>query len=310
MTPVRKAVITAAGKGTRQYPATNAVKKELFPLVDRDGITKPTLQIIIEEALAAGVEEICLVVQPGDEPKFRQHFQGLSDEMLPFFKGKEWALAQSQRLVDIGRRLHFVTQEVQEGYGHAVFCSRNWVGDEPFLLLLGDHVYISKTETRCTRQLVEIFLRYQKSMNALQQTPEDQLFLFGTATGKKLGDHPATYDLTLIKEKPDVHFARQRLHTEGLPEGVYLCHFGMHVFTPGIFDAIEYHIKNDIREKGEIQLTNAQELLRQWEGTIGVEIDGERHDMGTPLGYIETQLALAWHSGYQEGVRAILERLP
>jgi UTP--glucose-1-phosphate uridylyltransferase len=145
---VRKAVITAAGRGTRQYPATSIVQKELLPLVDTDGLTKPVLQIIIEEAMDAGIEEVCIVVSPGDEEQFRQYFRGLTKEMLPAFAGKDWALKASERLAQIEKALSFVTQHTPEGYGHAVYQTKNFVGNEHFLLLLGDHSYVANEHTR------------------------------------------------------------------------------------------------------------------------------------------------------------------
>src|SRR5690348_16025006 len=104
---VRKAVITAAGRGTRQYPASSTVQKEMFPLVDVDGLTKPTIQIIAEEALDAGIEEICIVTAPGDEEMYRRHFQGLSGDLLPAYQGKDWALHESERLERLESVLHY-----------------------------------------------------------------------------------------------------------------------------------------------------------------------------------------------------------
>ena len=160
MTQVRKAVITAAGKGTRQYPATNTVQKELFPLVDVDGYTKPTLQIIVEEALASGIEEVCIVANTANVDAIRRHFEMPSAQARAALKGKEWALGLADKLADMGERLTFVVQAVQDGYGHAVLQARDWVGDEPHVLMLGDHVYIGHGE-RCCRQAVDVYNRHQ-----------------------------------------------------------------------------------------------------------------------------------------------------
>src|SRR5437588_713236 len=111
---IRKAVITAAGRGTRQYPASTTVQKEMFPLVDVDGLTKPTIQIIAEEAFAAGIEELCIVTAPGDEEMYRRHFRGLSEDLLPAYQGKEWALRESEQLSRIEKALHFTTQPSPE----------------------------------------------------------------------------------------------------------------------------------------------------------------------------------------------------
>src|SRR3712207_4546378 len=130
---VRKAVITAAGRGTRQFPATRAIQKELLPLVDCDGITKPTMQIIVEECLASGIEDICLVVAKGDAEPFQRHFSRLSEEERRIFRNKEWALAQADALRRMQERITYVEQPAPEGYGNAVYQAREFVGDEPFL---------------------------------------------------------------------------------------------------------------------------------------------------------------------------------
>ncbi|MBW3624887.1 MAG: nucleotidyl transferase [Armatimonadetes bacterium] len=290
---VRKAVITAAGRGTRQFPATRSIQKELLPLVDRDGITKPTIQIIVEECLASGIEDICIIVgKDGAEP-FQRHFSRLNEGERRDFRGKEWALAQADALRRMQERITYVEQETPEGYGHAVFQARDFVGDEPFLLLLGDHIYISGTKKRCVQQVIETYNVAQCAISAVQQTPDDKLHLFGTVTGRPLGTSPCTYEVTEIKEKPSIEYAAEHLQTPGVKRGYYLCFFGMHVCPPSIFDCIQYHIDNDIREKGEIQFTSSQEMLRSKERYVAVEVAGERLDMGVPFGYVETQAALA-----------------
>ena len=140
---ISKAVITAAGRGARQYPASDTVQKAMLPLVDRDGLTKPVLQIIAEEALESGIEEICVVTAPGDEAVYRSHFRNYAANLRSTYKGADWAEEQARRFVDLEQRLRFTVQPEAEGYGHAVWCARSFVGKEPFLLLLGDHLYIS-----------------------------------------------------------------------------------------------------------------------------------------------------------------------
>ncbi len=290
---VRKAVITAAGRGTRQFPATRSFQKELLPLVDRDGITKPTIQIIIEECLASGVEDVCVVVSPGGAEAFERHFARLSEEERKTFRNKEWALAEADALRRIQERITYVEQKTPEGYGHAVYQAREFVGDEPFLLLLGDHIYISSDKKRCAQQVIDTYSVARCAVSGVQQTPDDKLHLFGTVTGTRLGTDPPTYEVTEIKEKPSIDYAAEHLQTLGVKRGYYLCFFGMHVFPPTLFDCLQHHIENDIREKGEIQLTSSQEMLRGRERYVAVETRGERYDMGVPFGYVETQAALA-----------------
>ena len=306
---VRKAVITAAGRGTRQFPATRSIQKELLPLVDRDGITKPTIQIIIEECLASGVEDICIVVGPGGAVPFQQHFSRLSEGERRVFKNKEWALAQADALRRIQERVTYVEQPAPEGYGHAVYQAREFVGDEPFLLLLGDHIYISNTNKRCAQQVIETYGVARCAISGVQQTPDDKLNLFGTVTGTPMGGDPPTYEVTQIFEKPTIEYAAEHLQTPGVKRGYYLCFFGMHVFPPSLFDCLKYHIDHDIREKGEIQLTSSQEMLRSQERYVAVETRGERYDMGVPFGYVETQAALALNGVDRTEMLAALLRI-
>ncbi len=296
MPPIRKAVITAAGRGTRHYPATNSVQKELFPLVDRDRVTKPTIQIIAEEALSAGIESICIVTAKGGQEQFQRHFAPIPAADQPAFRGKEAALRQSAHLADLGRRITYACQDSPEGFGHAVYCAREFVGDEPFLLMLGDHLYLSGEERSCAQQLADAFKACRATVTAVQRTPTEQLHLFGTIGGETT-DTPGLYRAAALYEKPSADYAREHLRTPGLPEDTYLCLFGLYAFTPGIFDCLEELIANDIRERGEIQLMSAQAMLRAREPYFACEINGARYDMGVPEGYVETQIAFARAAG-------------
>jgi len=290
---VTKAVITAAGLGTRHYPATNSVQKELFPLVDRDGITKPVIQIIAEEALAAGIEEICIVTRPAVVSQFQAHFQSLSPARRAALADKQWAVAQSQKLARMKAAITYVYQETPAGFGHAVYQARQFVGDEPFLLMLGDHVYVSNQQRNCARQLLEVFEKHQVTVSAVQRTPESKLHLFGTVAGRQIADAPPTYEALQLHEKPSVEYARCHLRTPGLADGEYLCFFGMHVFEPQIFDCLADLMRNQAQEQGEIQLTSAQELLRTRQRYLVCEIEGQRYDIGVPEGLVEAQMGLA-----------------
>ena len=305
MTRIRKGVITAAGRGTRQYPASQTVQKELFPLVDVDGYAKPTVQILVEELLASGIEEVCIVANPANVEPMRRHFQGRPPDISP---GKEWMRPLSDALADMAGRLTFVVQETQEGYGHAVYQAREWVGDEPFLLTLGDHIYFSDTPDRCARQVMTAYETHQAPMTSVSRVPEAQLYRYGTLAGTPLlGTQPPVYELRALFEKPTTEYARANLRTPGLSEGEYLVHFGTHAFPPLIFDCLEHLISRDQRVKGEIQLTSAQELLLERGPYLACEVAGVRYDMGIPEGLIETQIALALRSPFATRARAILE---
>ena len=296
MAKVRKAVITAAGRGTRQYPASTAVQKEMFPLVDRDGLTKPVVQIIGEEAIDSGIEQVCIITQPGEQQQYRDYFHRMDTDTVGAFRGKDWAILASERLQAFGERLSFAEQHAPDGFGHAVYQAKAFVGDEPFLLLLGDHVYVSDTVDRCAAQLLKVYDGNPglDSVTAVQPTLERVLNRFGVIRGTPVDAARGVYKAERIVEKPTIEQARADLVTPGLPAGNYLAHFGMWVFGPRIFDSLEYLIKNDLRDKGEIQLTAAQEHLRQHSDTYWALVtQGQRYDTGIPYGLMETQLALA-----------------
>jgi len=295
MIRVRKAVIPAAGLGTRLYPASKAVKKEFFPIVDANGVAKPVIHSIVEEALRAGVEELCLVVQREDRELFEGYFTGkLRPDLERAITHLPNARKQSEQLHEIGRRVSYVVQAVQEGFGHAIYCAREWVGDDPFLLMLGDHLYESRGATPCAHRLVALLNRHEKSILAVKRTLESEILSFGTVAGVPIQDEPAFYRVTEVKEKPNAAYAREHLRTDGLPVGSFLCLFGQYLLFPSIFDFIKYHIDRNIREHGEIQLTNALELMRKEGGGLyAYETEDERYDVGKPDGFVNAVAAFA-----------------
>lgn len=292
---VRKAVIPAAGFGTRMFPATKAVKKELFPVVDAAGRVKPALLAIIEEALAAGMDEIAVLVQSKDLPLFEEIFC----MPPPIENYNKLSLADRQyceHLMAVGRRLTFIAQDSQEGFGHAVYCAREWVGREPFLLLLGDHLYTSDAPKCCARQIVEVFERTNRSVVGLMPTPASEVRYFGCVTGRWTdGKTRRTLDITEFAEKPTPEYAAERLWVDGVPENHFLAIFGIYVIKPEIFDLLGENIANNIREKGEFQLTSCLERLRREDGFLGRLVDGRRHDIGNPAAYLETLAEFSKH---------------
>ena len=290
---ISKAVITAAGRGARQYPASDTVQKAMLPLVDRDGLTKPVLQIIAEEAMESGIEEICVVSAPGDEAIYRQHFRSYADNLRSSFKGIEWAEKQAIRLVEMEHRLRFAVQPEPDGYGHAVWCARDFVAGQPFLLLLGDHLYISKDERRCARQLLDLALAEGCAVSAVQATREHLIHQYGTLTGKRLPDRPDVYVIEEIVEKPNPTLAELRLQVPGLRAGHFLCFFGMHVLTPLVFDLLGEMVDRDARESGQVPLTSALNELARREKYLAIETRGARHNIGVKYGVVDAQIALA-----------------
>jgi len=283
---VRKALIPAAGYGTRMFPASKATKKELFPVIDRDGIAKPAILLIVEEAIQAGIEEVIIIVQEEDLDEFRFFFnEQISIEnynKLPAHF-KDYA----RYLLDVGRRVKFSVQTRQEGFGHAVYCARELIGNEPFLLMLGDHIYRSNTERNCVQQLMDAYQQHGTSIVGLKRTPESQISAFGTVAGVWL-EAEELINVTEFAEKPTADYARTHLLVPGLSDGEYLTLFGQYIIKPQIFDYLEEHINNNVREKGEFQLTSAIDRLRQEDGFHGLVINGKRYDIGLPEYYLDT----------------------
>lgn len=283
---VRRALVPAAGFGTRLFPASKATKKELFPVIDRDGIAKPAILLIVEEALDAGIEEVVIIVQQDDLEDFRAFFN-TQISIENYNKLPRASQEYARRILEIGRRVRFVTQTAQEGFGHAVYCARAAMEEEPFLLMLGDHLYRSTGAVSCARQVVDAYQQSSTSVVGLRRTPEAEIASFGTATGVWI-EPDRRLTVTEFAEKPTVDYARSHLRVPGLPDGEYLTIFGQYVIKPQLFDYLEENIRNNVRERGEFQLTSALDRLRQEDGFQGVIVDGRRFDIGLPEHYLET----------------------
>jgi UTP--glucose-1-phosphate uridylyltransferase len=290
----------------RQYPASDTVQKVMLPLVDRDGLTKPTLQIIAEEAIESGIEEICVVSAPGDEAVYRAQFRSYAENLRSAYRGMDWAEEQARRLLDLEQRLQFAVQLEAEGYGHAVWCARDFVANSPFLLLLGDHLYISSEQRRCARQLIDLATAEHCAVSAVQATREHLIFQYGTLAGRRLPEHPEIYAIDEIIEKPNPTLAELRLQVPGLAAGHYLCFFGMHVLTPAVFEILEQLVRDNVRELGLIQLTTALNLLAGRERYLALETRGSRFNMGAKFGVVEAQIALALAGVDRERILALL----
>lgn len=278
---IRKAVIPAAGYGTRLFPATKAVKKALFPIIDQQGQAKPIILAIVEEALSAGIESVGIVVQPEDRYEVEAFFKTLPQgDYLQKLTPKYTEAINA--LQEIGERVTLLTQETQDGFGHAVFCAQEWVNNEPFLLLLGDHVYLSNTETSCAQQLVKMYQPGQ-SLIGIEPTPIEQIVDCGCITGR--WQEPSRLEITQIYEKPTVEYARQHLQVADLPPDQLLAVSGMYILEPQIFDHLASQIQQNRRERGEFQLTSCLESLRQAQGMSGYLVNGRTFDTGQPDSY-------------------------
>ena len=252
---IKRALITAAGREQQRLP--------LQRLVDRDGVAKTALEIIVEEAVAAGAHEVGIVVRPGDEAAFR-------------------AAAGSA-----ASRLELIPQPEPLGYGNAVSVARDFIDDEPFLHFVGDHLYVSDSDRRCGQQLVAVAEVEQCSVSAVQPTRESMLPYFGVIGGRRVPQTKNLYEVDTVLEKPTPTQAEQELIVPGLRAGHYLCFFGMHVLTPVIFDLLDA-----LGDSGRRQVSPALAMLAGRERYLAYEVAGNRSNLGVTYGLLVAQLAL------------------
>lgn len=285
----RRAIVPIAGLGTRHFPASHAVKKELFPVVGPDGIGRALLHYHLLALEEAGIEAICIIVQPGEDALVRAYLDGPGDEYLKRLTRYPALLHEAEQMRGFSKRVSFAVQEVQHGYGHAVYQARQFAAGEPVLLCLGDHLFRGEPVSPYAELAAMAAASDGKSVSAVNRITADELKGYGTIAGKRRSDNPKLIDVTLIIEKPDVDVARARLHVDSLPDGTWLGWFGMHLLAPGIFDVLEEMIRDDIRDNGEFQLTRAQDLQRQREGYLALEMPGaQRFDFGVPDDFVRS----------------------
>ncbi len=276
---IRKAVITAAGQNQDRLP--------LQRFVDLDGTEKTALRIVVEEVVAAGVEEICVVVRPGNQPAYRE------------------------AAGDFARSLAFVEQPVPRGYGEALWRAAQFVGDEPFVHLVSDHLYISRLPRRCAQQLVDVAEAEQCSVSAVQPTRESMLRYYGAVGGSRVAGRTGLYQIERVLEKPTPTTAEQELAVPGLRAGHYLCLFGMHVFTPAVMGLLSRHIETEGAAGGAapLMLSPALAELAKRERYLAFELEGTRFNIGVKYGMLIAQLALAIHGSDREEILARLVEL-
>jgi len=268
MERVKKAIIPAAGLGTRFLPATKAMPKEMLPIVD-----KPTIQYIVEEAIESGVEDIIVVTGKGKRA-IEDHFDiAFELEHTLEEKGKLDILEKVRKSSQVN--LHYIRQKEPKGLGHAVWCARNFIGDEPFAVLLGDDIV--EAETPCTRQLIEQYERTGRSIIGVQTVGVDQTHRYGIVDPGERTDQ--LYRVNRFVEKPPQGQAPSNLAI-----------MGRYVLTPEIFEYLGRHERG---AGGEIQLTDAIQKLNEDQGVYAYDFQGVRYDVGEKIGFIMTTINFA-----------------
>lgn len=285
--PVHKAIVPVAGLGTRLFPASHAVKKELFPVVGPDGIARALFHYHLLELADAGIGEVCMIVQPGEEKTIRNYLGGPDEAYLQRLEKHPALYAEAIRMRGFAEHVRFAVQWQQEGYGHAVYQAREFAAGDPCLLCLGDHLFRGSSLSPCTLLAQAWNHCGGRSVSAVNRISPAQLKGYGTIAGKRWQDNPHIIEVSRIIEKPAVETARQQLRVDGLGDDEFLGWFGMHLLAPSIFEVLAAMIRDDMRDNGEFQLTRAQEIQRQNEGYLAMEMTGcRRFDFGTPEDYV------------------------
>ncbi|WMJ19878.1 UTP--glucose-1-phosphate uridylyltransferase GalU [Geobacillus kaustophilus] len=268
MKKVRKAIIPAAGLGTRFLPATKAMPKEMLPIVD-----KPTIQYIVEEAIASGIEDIIIVTGKGKRA-IEDHFDNAFElEQNLIQKGKYDLLEKVKEPSKVD--IHYIRQKEPKGLGHAVWCARNFIGDEPFAVLLGDDIV--QAETPCLKQLIDQYEQTLSSVIGVKRVPDNETHRYGIID--PIEQHGRRYQVRQFVEKPAPGTAPSNLAI-----------MGRYILTPEIFLFLE---KQEAGAGGEIQLTDAIQKLNEIQRVFAYEFEGKRYDVGEKIGFIKTTIEFA-----------------
>lgn len=275
---ITKALITAAGRRQRTLP--------LQTLIDRDGVERSVLHILLNEVVQAGVEQIAVVVYPGDEA------------------------AYAEVAGDHVGRLHFVPQKEPRGYGDALYAARSFVGDDPFLHLVGDHLYVQRDDQSCAQHLIEVAETAACTVSAVQATRESLLPYYGVVGGRRMAGHGDLYRVDTVMEKPTPTVAEQHLLVPGLRAGHYLCFFGMHVLTPTIMAVLARQL--DAAQPDALPTVTLSSALAELTGReqyLALEQQNSRYDLGVRYGLLSAQMALALNGQDRDEVLARLLEL-
>lgn len=270
MKKVRKAVIPAAGFGTRFLPATKAMPKEMLPVVD-----KPTIQYIVEEAIASGIEEI-LIITGKTKRAIEDHFDHSVELEVELEKKNKTELLELVNNISDMVDIHYIRQKEAKGLGHAILCARTFVGDEPFAVMLGDDI-VHTEETPCLKQLITCYDEYQSSVLGVQTVKVEDVDKYGIVDGKQLADR--VYSVNGLIEKPSV---------EEAPSNVAI--LGRYVINPAIFEILA---ETEPGKGDEIQLTDALKELALQEDMVAYDFEGKRYDVGNKLGFLQATVETA-----------------
>lgn len=267
---IRKAIIPAAGLGTRFLPATKAQPKEMLPIVD-----KPTLQYIIEEAIESGIEEI-LIITGRNKSSIENHFDKSIELELELERSKKYELLEEVRKISDMVNIHYIRQKEPKGLGHAIHCAKSFIADEHFAVLLGDDI-VYNPEKPCLKQMIDVYEKYEASVLGVQEVAKENVSKYGIVDGEYISDR--IYAVNDLVEKPKI---------EESPSNIAI--LGRYIISPAIFEILE-HTKPG--SGGEIQLTDGLKELSAMEKIYAYEFEGRRYDVGDKQGFLEATVEYA-----------------
>lgn len=267
---IKKAVIPAAGLGTRFLPATKAQPKEMLPIVD-----KPAIQYIVEEAVQSGIEDI-LIITGRNKRAIEDHFDKSVELELTLEEKEDRELLDLVRNISSLANIHYIRQKEPKGLGHAIYCAKSFINNEPFAVLLGDDIVDSKTKP-CLQQLIDIYIEYGTSIIGVQEVPKADVSKYGIVSGKMVDER--LYKVNNLVEKPSI---------EDAPSNIAI--LGRYIIEPEIFEILE-HTKPGAG--GEIQLTDALKELSTKQDVYAYIFEGRRHDIGNKLGFLQATVEFA-----------------
>lgn len=272
-TSFHKAVVTAASPAESHLP--------LQTLVDPEGVSRPALEILLDDLFAAGLESAAVVIQPGTRE------------------------AYLRAAGPHAGRLTLIEQTEPRGYGHAVWTARDYTGDDPFVLLVGDHLFLSRREESCVGQLLAVAEKHDGCVSGVQATHESQLHLYGTVGGRRVPSAPSVLEVATMVEKPTPTLAEQDLFISGLRAGNYYCFFGIHALTPAVMRRLDHEVAA-LADDGTLGLTPTLAAMARSEKYLAVEIDGQRFNIGERYGLLRAQLSLALAGPHRDEVLTLL----
>jgi len=278
---VSKAIIPVAGFGTRLYPSTRALKKDFFPIPDKDGMVKPVILILLEELMRSGIEEVCLVLGSEEERiLYRDFFETpLSEEHL--YKLNPEMQEYENRILAIGKKLKYVYQKEKRGFGHAVYQAVDFANHEPVLLMLGDTLYRTDSNKPCALQMIEKYEQYNKLMVSIHPVPLAEVSHYGILSGTWEDKNETELNISKMTEKPKASYAEEFLGVKCKDgERKYMSVFGQYILTQEVFEQLRADIENATDLNREIELTTALDKVREQYGMIGVQLQGRMFDMG------------------------------